>query len=256
MRMSLPSSNAVSAAPAAICPACPRSCWISGRNGAVEAIAASTDKAPVTSVAQSKAMGAQQPGNGIGRRKLRAVDQGEAFLRPQRDRRETGRGQRIAARHSLAVDKRLPLADHDGGHMRQRRQIAGRADRSLLRHQRINAARQHACSCSMISRRTPEAPRPNETIFSAIIRRTIGSGVGAPYPAAMRHDEIALQQRRLIRRNAFRRQFSEPGIDAVNRRLPQPRPSQQSPMRPRRAARTTDRARRPRRQAPAPDRRG
>ena len=88
-------------------------------------------------------MGAQHPGNRIGRRKLRAVDQGEAFLRPQRDRRKIHRRQCIAARHGLAVDERLPLADHDGGHMRQRRQIAGGADRSLLRHQRINAARQH-----------------------------------------------------------------------------------------------------------------
>ena len=34
----------------------------------------------------------------------------------------------------------------------------------------------------MISRRTPDAPRPSETIFSAIIRRTIGSGVGGPTP--------------------------------------------------------------------------
>ena len=39
-----------------------------------------------------------------------------------------------------------------------------------------------AWSCSMISRRTPEAPRPNEMIFNAIINRTIGSGVGAPTP--------------------------------------------------------------------------
>ena len=71
----------------------------------------------------------------------------------------------------------------------------------------------------MISRRTPDAPRPNETIFNAIIRRTIGSGVGWPYPAAMRDDEVALEQRGLVRRNAFRRQFSEPGIDPVNRRF-------------------------------------
>ena len=90
-----------------------------------------------------EAMGAQQSGNGIGCRKLRTVDQREAFLRPERQRRETGGSQRIKARYDLAVDKRLPLADHDGGHMRQRRQITGRAHRSLLRHQRINATRQH-----------------------------------------------------------------------------------------------------------------
>ncbi|MGY3034466.1 hypothetical protein ACVIIV_003636 [Bradyrhizobium sp. USDA 4354] len=38
------------------------------------------------------------------------------------------------------------------------------------------------CSCSITARRTPEAPRPSETIFNAIIRRTIGSGVGWPTP--------------------------------------------------------------------------
>ena len=32
------------------------------------------------------------------------------------------------------------------------------------------------------SQRTPEAPRPSETSFSAIIRRTIGAGVGSPTP--------------------------------------------------------------------------
>jgi hypothetical protein len=35
----------------------------------------------------------------------------------------------------------------------------------------------------------------------------------------MRHNEITLQLRRLVGRNAFRRKFSEPCIDAVNRRL-------------------------------------
>ena len=72
-------------------------------------------------------MGAQQPGNGICHRKLRAVDQGEAFLRPERQWREIGGRQRIKARYNLFADKRLTLADHDGCHMRKRRQIAGRS---------------------------------------------------------------------------------------------------------------------------------
>src|SRR6266576_3236646 len=105
--MSLHASNVVRAAPASICPACPRSSWISGRNGAVEAMAASTDKAPVTSVAQARPWARNNP------------------------------------EMAHAVDKRLTLADHDGCHMRKRRQITGRSHRSLLRHQRINASRQH-----------------------------------------------------------------------------------------------------------------
>ena len=201
-------------------------------------------------------MGAQQSGNGIGRRKLRAVDQSEAFLRPERHRRETGGGERIEARHDLAVDKRLPLADHDGGHMRQRRQIAGRAHRSLLRHQRINAARQHglqllddfAANARRAAPQRDDLQRHHQAHDRFWRRR--------PYPAAMRYDQVSLQQRRLVRRNSLRRQFSEPGIDAVDRRVAHPRPSQRWPMPPRRAARTMDRARRPRPQALAPDRRG
>src|SRR5438309_843881 len=52
--MSLPSSSAIKVAAAAICPQWPRSAWISGRNGADEAIAASTDSAPVTRAARAR----------------------------------------------------------------------------------------------------------------------------------------------------------------------------------------------------------
>ena len=38
-------------------------------------------------------------------------------------------------------------------------------------------------SNSTSDQRTPEAPRPNEASLSAIIRRTIGAGVGSPTPA-------------------------------------------------------------------------
>ena len=164
-------------------------------------------------------MGAQQAGNGIGRRKLRTVDQREAFLRPEGDRRETGSGQRIKARYDLAVDKRLPLADHDGGHMRERRQIAGRAYRSLLRHQRTNAVRQHGLELLDDFAANARSAPPQRDDLQRHHQAHDRFGRGRPYPAAMRHNEVSLQQRRLVRRNSFRRQFSEPGIDAVNRRL-------------------------------------
>jgi len=97
--MSLPASNAVRAAPAAICPACPRSCWISGRNGVVEAMAASTDKAPVTSVAQARPCARNNPEMAYCRRKLRTVDQGEAFPSVRASAARDWRGQRIKARY-------------------------------------------------------------------------------------------------------------------------------------------------------------
>jgi hypothetical protein len=49
-------------------------------------------------------MGAQQPGNGIGARKLRTIDQSEAFLRSERQRREIGNRERLKTRDNLATD--------------------------------------------------------------------------------------------------------------------------------------------------------
>ena len=63
----------------------------------------------------------------------------------------------------------------------------------------------------MISRRTPDAPRPSETSFSAIISRTIGSGVGSPTPQQC--DTIRLRCSSAVsaaefdRRSAFRTRY-------------------------------------------------
>ena len=166
-----------------------------------------------------QAIGAQQSGNGIGRRKLRAVDQGEAFLRPERQRRKAGSAQRIKARHDLAVDKRLPLADHDGGHMRQRRQITGGSHRSLLRHQRINAVRQHGLQLLDDFAADAGGASPQRDDLQRHHQPHDRFGCRRAHAAAMRYNEVALEQRRLIGGNAFRRQLSESGVDAVDRRL-------------------------------------
>ena len=73
-----------------------RSAWMRGSNGASEPLAASVESAPVTSAAWNSVSRLEQRGQRIGGRELRAVEQRQAFLRPERQRREPGRAQRLA----------------------------------------------------------------------------------------------------------------------------------------------------------------
>ena len=65
-----------------------------------------------------------------------------------------------------------------------------------------------AWSCSITWRRTPEAPRPSEMIFSAIISRTIGSGVAGPAPQQC--DTIKLRCSNSVSRAGMRLDASFP----------------------------------------------
>ena len=71
---------------------------------------------------------------------LRAVDEREALLRLQAHRLEPDRRERLAARAAGAVDRRLALADQRQREVRERREIAARADRAAARHARQDAA--------------------------------------------------------------------------------------------------------------------
>ena len=69
-------------------------------------------------------------------RRLRAVDEREAFLGAERERRDAGRKQRFAGGPTGAVDDELALADQRERHVRERREVAGCTDRPLLGHVR------------------------------------------------------------------------------------------------------------------------
>ena len=103
--------------------------------------------------------------------------------------------------------------------MRKRRQITGRAHRSLLRHQRTNAVRQHGLELLDDFAANARSAPPQRDDLQRHHQAHDRFGSGRPYPATMRYNEVALQQRGLVGRNSFRRQFSEPGIDTVNRRF-------------------------------------
>ena len=130
----------------------------------------------------------QRPGRG---HQVRAVDQCEAFLGGQRDRLQAGARQRLAARERLAAERRLALADQHQREVGERREVPGRADRSLARHDRRDAAlEQLAAASSTSSTRTPECPRRSEDASSNSIPRTTSSGSGGPEPTACERSRL------------------------------------------------------------------
>src|SRR3546814_4551551 len=66
-------------------------------------------------------LGAEQAGEGVGSRKVRAVEQREPFLRAEVERGKTRLLQRIGGGEALATNLDFANPDHCGGHMRQRR---------------------------------------------------------------------------------------------------------------------------------------
>ncbi len=78
----------------------------------------------------------EQGGQRIGGRELRAVQQGEAFLGAEHQRRQARLGQRPFGGNLRAVDEEGANADQRRRHVRQRRKVTRGADRALGRHHR------------------------------------------------------------------------------------------------------------------------
>ena len=70
------------------------------------------------------------------RARLRAVDEGEAFLRRERYRPQTGLGERVGAGASV---ERVAFADEHQRQVRERGEVAAGADRSARRHAGVHA---------------------------------------------------------------------------------------------------------------------
>ena len=93
--------------------------------------------------AAKQRLGLEQAGQGVGRGELRAVEQGQAFLRAEDRWGEAGFGQRLPGRQSPPAEEHLAVADHRRGHMRERRQVTRGADRALGGDDRRQAAFEH-----------------------------------------------------------------------------------------------------------------
>ena len=117
--------------------------------------------------------------------RLRAVDEGDPFLRPERHRLEPDCAQASrAAWPRLAVREKRPRRSARAP-VRERREIAARADASLLRDRRIQPRVQHRRAADRRARRARRS-NPFAITFarSSIIARTSRSGSSVPTPAA------------------------------------------------------------------------
>ena len=163
-------------------------------------------------------LGLEQAGQRIGGRELRAVEQRQALLGAERQRREAGSRQapRRPARVSPSTID-LADADHRRRHVGERREIARGADRALARHDRDQAASPASLPAwRCVSGRTPEAPCARLASLSAIISRTTGAGVGSPTPAACDSTMLRCSVARSAGVDAHAGELAEAGVDAVD----------------------------------------
>jgi hypothetical protein len=87
--------------------------------------------------------------------RLRPVQECEAFLALQAHWLDARAVERLTAWQPVAAIHRFALAYDAKGQVRQRREIAAGADRSLLGNQRVHAAIQHVSQCLGKQGRTP-----------------------------------------------------------------------------------------------------
>ena len=185
------------------------------------------------------------------RRRLCAVDEREPFLRAERDRRQPGRaasavGDRLSAelRDSFSVfsasgcDVGFAFADQHQRQVRERREIAARADRSARRHARMDARvqqRDAALRASRLGCRRIPSPARSRAAPSSRARPATGSG--SPTPAAWLRSRLSCSALERVGRNPDVGERSEAGVDAVGRLVALRAPSTTA-----RAARTRARA--------------
>jgi len=146
----------------------------------------------------------------------RAVGQGQPLLGRQRDRLESGAGQRLATGQDRALVFGLALADQGQTHVCQRGEIAARAERSLLRDDRMHARVQHPDQ--QIERAGPDAgiatgervgPHQHDRPHGGRIERIA-------HADRVALDDVALEQLDLLARDHPVLERAEAGRDAVH----------------------------------------
>jgi hypothetical protein len=149
-------------------------------------------------------------------RNLCAVQQRQAFLRAEHQRRQAGALQPEHRRQYLAVITHLANPQQHRRQMRQRREVAGRPDRALGRNDGIDfrleqpqqRLDQRPPDARMTTRQRRGLQRQHQPDH-VIRQRRADTG-------AVREHEVALQQRQFVLRNSLVREQSETGADAID----------------------------------------
>ena len=162
-------------------------------------------------------MGAEQAGQRQRGRDLRAVDQRQAFLGGQHDRLQAGCGESAARRHALAVEEGFALAHHHRRHMRERRKIAGSADRALFRDDRDDALFQHASISANDVRPDAGSAAPERDELQRHDQADDVFGSGSPTPQQCDRIRLRCRVATSAACDLDRGEFAEAGIDAIDR---------------------------------------
>ena len=164
------------------------------------------------------ALGLEQAGQRQRGRDLRAVEKRQTLLRAENERRKAGSRERRLRRNARAVDEELADAHQGRRHVRERREIAGRADRALAGNDRDQVRFEAAppgarWSTSARPRRPARGSRASAPSRGA--RPATGSG--SPTPAACESTMLRWSVARSAVADAHARELSEAGVDAVDR---------------------------------------
>ena len=148
---------------------------------------------------------------------LRAVEQRQTFLRLQRERLQADQREAFGGRHALALREHFTDAEQRRRHMRERREVARCADRTLDRDhrqhvgvvQRDQRFHHFAADARVTAAETRQLQRDQQTHDRTRHRLTHADRV--------RQHQIALQQFELVARDMRAGEPPEAGVDAVGR---------------------------------------
>ncbi len=232
-------------------PACGRASWIRGSKGCREPRSASIESAAAMSAARARRPAPAHRERRDGGGRLRAVDEGEPFLRFERHGLEPGGTEGVPAgeRGGAVAGGRLSFADQHQREMRQRSQVAARADRAPARHLRVHAAVEQVDQA--FERDAADAGESFGEHVGAQRHRRAHRANGERLADAGRvaAEQIELERAERAARNGGVGQRAEAGVDPVDRRR-RPRPCDRRRPVPRRRARRRPARARPRRLRP------
>ncbi len=170
-------------AAASICPRWPRSAWISALSGAVDPMIASVDIAEIRSAFCPARHAPNSPAS------AHAVENCVPLMSASPSFAASAMGARPAARSAAAPGSTAPPTSASPSPSITAAMCASGARSPLAPTDPwtgttgTTPAASIPCRSSTSSQRTPDAPRPSDTSFSAIISRTTAPGVAAPTPA-------------------------------------------------------------------------
>ena len=177
---------------------------------------ASIASAPATNAAAIARCAANKPASASAVDTCVPLSSASPSLGASVDRLQAGARQRLARRHDAAVDARLAFADQHRREMRERRQVAGRADRSLRRNARHDAGigerderLDHRPAHARVAARERRRLERDDETHDGVVEQRPGAG-------AVRQHQRALQLRETRVVDARAREQAEAGVDAVD----------------------------------------